>query len=172
MPSERSIYEPIARDAARRAGINPELFVRQVEAESSWNPNAISRDKQGNPIAYGIAQIVPRYHPTVDPLDPVAALRYAARLMRSHLSTYGGDYKLALAAYNAGPGNVRKYGGVPPFRETVNYINRILGPGIVKTTPTVATAPAEPGAGEEAWYQDRRVWATAAAVVAALYVLL
>lgn len=166
MPSQRSTYEPIARDAARSAGINPELFVRQIGAESSWDPAVVSHAG-----AVGIAQIVPKWHPNVNPRDPVASLRYAARLMRSHLDRYGGDWRLALAAYNAGPGAVAQYDGVPPYSETINYINRILGPGIVKPAPTVANAPAPAPAGEGAWYEDRRVLA-AAAIGVALFVLL
>jgi len=63
----------------------------------------------------------------IDPSDPYAALDAAARLDASNLSKYGGDYSKALAAYNAGGGNVDKYGGVPPFSETQNYVSTILG---------------------------------------------
>lgn len=117
----RDLYEPYARQAAERHGIDPEIFVRQITQESGWNPRALSPAG-----AAGIAQIVPRWHPGVDPWDPWASLDYAARLMAGYLAQFG-SYDLALAAYNAGPGNVDKYGGVPPFAETQRYVQIILG---------------------------------------------
>lgn len=122
MPSQRAKYEPIARAAAERYGVDPNIFVRQITQESGWNPTIKS-----GAGATGIAQIMPNFHPSVNPLDPVASLDYAAKLMSNHLKNYGGDYSLALAAYNAGAGNVKKYGGVPPFQETQNYVKIILG---------------------------------------------
>ena len=110
-----------AKAAAERAGIEPVIFKRQIVQESGGNIYAHSPAG-----AIGIAQIVPRWHPTVNPWDAYAALDYAAALMASHLSAFG-SYELALAAYNAGPTAVRRYGGVPPFRETRNYVNSILG---------------------------------------------
>ena len=61
----------------------------------------------------------------VDAFNPATAVDGAARLMSKHLRSFGGRVDLALAAYNAGPGNVRKYGGVPPFEETQNYVQRV-----------------------------------------------
>jgi soluble lytic murein transglycosylase-like protein len=61
-----------------------------------------------------------------DPFDPVQSLRGGARYLREQIQTFNGDYMLALAAYNAGPGNVRKYDGVPPFKETRAYVREIL----------------------------------------------
>ena len=112
----------VAHQAAVTAGIDPRIFVRQIHAESKFDPAA--RSGAG---AIGIAQIVPQFHPDVDPTDPVASLRYAATLMADHLANYGGDYAKALAAYNAGPTAVARYGGVPPFAETRNYVSKILG---------------------------------------------
>lgn len=112
----------VAHEAAVTAGIDPRIFVRQIQAESRFDPAA--RSGAG---AIGIAQIVPQFHPDVDPTDPVASLRYAATLMAGHLANYGGDYAMALAAYNAGPTAVARYGGVPPFAETRNYVSKILG---------------------------------------------
>jgi hypothetical protein len=118
--------------AARRQGIDAVLFLRQIAAESDFNPNAVS--KAG---AVGIAQIMPALHPAVDPTDPYASLDYAARLMRGYINHYG-DWRRALIAYNAGPGRLepgnRYYlpqstilsnsfaGG-----ETMRYVARILG---------------------------------------------
>jgi soluble lytic murein transglycosylase-like protein len=122
-----------ARQAAQRAGIDPDLFTRQIQQESGFNPNA------GSPAgARGIAQIVPKFHPGVDPNDPYASLDYAANLMKSNLGKYGGDYAKALAAYNAGGGAVDKYGGVPPFEETQRYVSTILGGTNLPRTATPA----------------------------------
>jgi soluble lytic murein transglycosylase-like protein len=72
----------------------------------------------------------------VDPLDPIAALDAAAKLDRENLNAFDGDYAEMLAAYNAGRGSVFRYGGVPPFPETQNYVALILtGPVEVPTVP-------------------------------------
>lgn len=111
-----------ARQAAIRAGVDPDIYVRQIDQESGFNPNAY------NPSgATGIAQIVPKFHPGVNANDPIASLDYGANLMASHLKRYNGDYSKALAAYNAGPGNVDQYDGIPPFAETQKYVSNILG---------------------------------------------
>lgn len=120
-PTKRQLID-FARNAAVNAGIDPDLFVRQINAESGFDPNA--RSGAG---AVGVAQIVPAYHPGVDPTDPFASLTYAANLMGNYVRQYGGDYARALAAYNAGPGAVARYGGVPPFEETQRYVRNILG---------------------------------------------
>jgi len=115
-------------DAAQReacaVGLNSDVFHRQINQESGYQPCIGS-----SAGAVGIAQIVPRFHPAVNPWNPWDSLHYAAQLMRSHLDNYGGSYVLALAAYNAGAGAVAEYGGVPPFDETHRYLTAILGPG-------------------------------------------
>jgi soluble lytic murein transglycosylase-like protein len=117
----RDDLRSVARQFAVEAGVDPNIFEAQINQESGFNPSAY------NPSgATGIAQIVPRWHPNVDPSDPIASLQYAANLMANHLARYGGDYRLALAAYNAGPGAVQHYGGVPPYAETQNYVAKIL----------------------------------------------
>lgn len=111
-----------AQGAARRNGIDPALYVNQIDEESGFNPKA------GSPAgAQGVAQIVPKFHPGVDTSNPFQSLDYAAALMAGYLKQYGGDYPTALAAYNAGPGAVAKYGGPPPFEETQRYIKDIMG---------------------------------------------
>jgi hypothetical protein len=112
-----------AREAAQRVGLDPDIFERQIQQESGFNPNA-----ESGAGAIGIAQIVPAFHPSVDPRDPEASLDYAAQWMADLLRTYSGRYDLALSAYNAGPGNVAEFGGVPPFEETRRYLTVILGP--------------------------------------------
>ena len=62
-----------------------------------------------------------------DPFDPFQSIGGMAKYMRINLDEFGGDYSLALAAYNAGEGNVRKHGGIPPFKETQNYVKSIMG---------------------------------------------
>lgn len=120
----RSQYEPIARAAAARYGINPDIYVAQIGAESSWNPNARS------PVgAQGIAQFMPgtaRGMGLANPFDPVSALDAGARYFAQQLKTFGGSYEKALAAYNAGPGAVQKYGGIPPYDETQAYVKKIM----------------------------------------------
>lgn len=124
-PEEVSVdYRARARQIAVEERVDPALFERQIDQESGFNPRAVSPAG-----AEGIAQIVRRWHPSVDPMDPEAALRYAARWMRELLDRYGDRYGLALAAYNAGPGAVDRYGGIPPFAETRQYVRAILGDG-------------------------------------------
>jgi soluble lytic murein transglycosylase-like protein len=113
-----------AWQAAQKAGIDPNIFVRQIQQESGFNPTAKS-----GAGAQGIAQIMPATAKGwgVDPSDPLASLDAAATHMAGYLQSYGGDWAKALAAYNAGPGNVDKFGGVPPFAETQKYVSSILG---------------------------------------------
>jgi len=114
-------------NAATRYGFNPRIAVEQIRQESSFNPNAISPAG-----ARGIAQFMPAtgasygLRTAADFFDPVKAIDAYARHMRDLLNRYSGDYSKALAAYNAGAGNVDKYKGVPPFTETRNYVAGIL----------------------------------------------
>lgn len=111
-----------ARTAAQRAGIDPDIFVRQIQQESGFNPGA--KSPAG---AIGIAQFMPGTAAgmKVDPTDPYAALDAAARMDAQNLNRYG-SYDKMLAAYNAGGGAVEKYGGVPPFEETQRYVKNIM----------------------------------------------
>lgn len=116
-------YRAVAYRAARDAGIRrPGLFVRQMAAESGFNPCV--RSGAG---AIGIAQIMPGTARSwkVDPYMPVSALQVAARKMARYERQYG-NFRLALAAYNAGPGAVAEYGGVPPYHETQDYVRKIM----------------------------------------------
>ena len=117
-------YEPAARAAAAKYDIDPEVFVRQITQESHWDPTTTSPSG-----AQGIAQFMPATAASrgVDPLDPIAALDAAAKLDHENLLAFDGDYAKMLAAYNAGRGSVLRYGGVPPFPETENYVALILG---------------------------------------------
>lgn len=128
-------YREAARMIAEEEGIDPDLFLRLVSAESSFRP-----DVQSAAGAYGLTQLMPGTAAElgVDPTDPIQNLRGGARYLRQQLDRFE-DPALALAAYNAGPGNVSRYGGIPPFQETQNYVARILGdytgPGRLPTRP-------------------------------------
>lgn len=116
-------YRDTAYRIALEEGVDPDLFIRLVTAESAFNPSA--RSPAG---AFGLAQLMPGTAAElgVDPEDPVQNLRGGARYLRQQIDRFG-DTSLALAAYNAGPRNVSKYGGIPPFEETQNYVNKIMG---------------------------------------------
>ncbi|MCQ0970328.1 lytic transglycosylase domain-containing protein [Paracoccus sp. TK19116] len=121
--NQRSAYLPHARAAARKYGIPEDLFLRLVQQESGWNPGA--RSHKG---AQGLAQLMPGTAAKmgVNASDPVQNLHGGARYLRLMYNQFG-NWRLALAAYNAGPGAVQKYGGIPPYRETRNYVKIIAG---------------------------------------------
>lgn len=131
-------YRALAAADAAKYGIDPAIFVRQIDQESGFQPTVVSPAG-----AIGIAQIVPKYHPEVDPWDPVASLDWAARADAEALTKYGGRWDETLAAYNAGGGAVAQYGGVPPYKETQDYVRSILGDAAV-TTQAAPTAPPAP----------------------------
>jgi hypothetical protein len=116
-------YRQMAADAARRYGIPVDLFLAQINQESRFNPQAVSPAG-----AIGLGQIMPGTAKElgVDPRDPVQNLEGSARYLSQQYKKFG-DWGTALAAYNAGPGAVSKYGGVPPYKETQNYVRTILG---------------------------------------------
>jgi len=116
-------YLNMAREAARRNNVPEDLFVRLVQQESNWNPNA--KSYKG---AIGLAQLMPQTARSlrVDPTDPYENLDGGARYLHTQYREFG-SWRLALAAYNAGPDAVKKYGGVPPYKETRNYVRIIWG---------------------------------------------
>ncbi|MEL7117146.1 MAG: lytic transglycosylase domain-containing protein [Pseudomonadota bacterium] len=116
-------YLAMARDAARRHGVPEDLFLRLVQQESGWKPTAKSHAG-----AYGLAQLMPATARSlgVDRTDPYQNLDGGARYLRMQYETFK-TWRLALAAYNAGPGAVEKHGGIPPYKETQNYVRIILG---------------------------------------------
>lgn len=120
----RSKWEPLIQKAASQYRLDADLLRRVMDAESNGNPNVVS--PKG---AQGLMQLMPATAQALgvkDPFDPEQNIEGGARYLRHLLDTFG-DIRLALAAYNAGPGNVRKYSGVPPFPETENYLRKILG---------------------------------------------
>jgi hypothetical protein len=112
-------YRQAARRAAQRVGLDPDIFERQIGAESNFNPNARSA------YAIGIAQITPDTARGwgVDPTNPIASLNAAARHMKQYVDQYG-SYEDALRAYNAGPARIRQS---HTFAETNAYVQKILG---------------------------------------------
>ena len=119
----RGKYYRMARKAAKKYRVPEELFVRLIQQESGWNPRAVS--KKG---ARGLAQLMPATSRDlgVDAWQPSENLEGGARYLRQMYDRFN-DWSLALAAYNAGPGKVEKYGGIPPYRETRNYVAAIIG---------------------------------------------
>jgi soluble lytic murein transglycosylase-like protein len=117
MPAEVS---SMIEAAAHTHGVDPRLVAAVASRESSWNPNAVSQAGAG-----GIMQIMPataRFLGLADIFDPRANIYAGTHYLRTLLDTFHGDLDLTLAAYNAGPGAVQKYNGVPPYPETQQYV--------------------------------------------------
>lgn len=117
-------YKPLFDAASAKYGLPPDLLPRVAYQESRFRPDIISGETRSSAGATGIMQIVPKWHPNVNALDPADAIPYAAKLLKQWRAQFG-TWGLALAAYNAGPGNVLKYNGVPPFAETEAYVREV-----------------------------------------------
>jgi hypothetical protein len=118
-------FREYAIQQAQKNNIPVDLFLRMIGAESSWNQSAVS--PKG---ATGLGQLMPATAAElgVDPNDPFQNIEGSARYLAQQYADFG-SWPLALAAYNAGPGNVRKHGGIPPFAETQAYVPKIMGQG-------------------------------------------
>lgn len=117
-------YGTLIAEAAAQYRLDGLLLAAVVEAESGYDPRAVS--PRG---ARGLMQLMPAtaaHYGAAEPADPRANVRAGARYLRDLLRRFDDDLELALAAYNAGPANVTRYGGVPPFRETTRYVDRVL----------------------------------------------
>lgn len=115
----------IFEEAADRYGVDANLLKAIGKAESGFNASVVS-----SAGAIGVMQLMPgtaRSLGVKDPYDARQNIMGGAKYISQLLNKYDGNVRLALAAYNAGPGNVARYGGVPPFKETQNYVNRVLG---------------------------------------------
>ncbi|CUH88467.1 Soluble lytic murein transglycosylase precursor [Phaeobacter sp. CECT 5382] len=119
----RGEYLALARRAARKHNVPEDLFLRLVQQESNWNPTAKSHKG-----ALGLAQLMPATARSlgVDPSIPKQNLEGGARYLSKQFKKFG-SWRLALAAYNAGPHAVEKHGGVPPYKETQAYVKKIWG---------------------------------------------
>ncbi len=116
-------FDQVIRAAARREGVDEQLVKAVVEAESGFNPRAVSRAG-----AKGLMQLMDGTARSVgvkDPFDPTSNVAGGTKFLRSMLDRFG-SVPLALAAYNAGPAAVEKYGGIPPYQETKKYVERVL----------------------------------------------
>jgi soluble lytic murein transglycosylase-like protein len=118
-------YKDLIDSSARKYGIDPALLAGLVKAESNFNPNA-----QSGVGAKGLTQLMDATAHGLgvsNSFDPAQALDGGAKFLSGLLKQFNGDEKLALAAYNAGPGAVRKFGGIPPYQETQRYVPKVLG---------------------------------------------
>ncbi len=120
----RSQYLPLIRSIAAEEGVDDYLVQCVVKVESDFNAGAVSVAG-----ATGLMQImleVARAHGVTDPFDPGQNVRAGVRHLKSLLDSFNGDITLALAAYHAGAGRVKRHGGVPPIKSTVDYVARVL----------------------------------------------
>lgn len=124
LKEKEAAFEPIIFQAAKRYDIDAAMIKAIIMAESSFNPKAVSIKG-----AKGLMQLMPgtaEYLGVEDSFDPAHNIDGGVRYFKTLLDRFHDDIKLALAAYNAGSRNVRKYGGVPPFRATQSYIDKVL----------------------------------------------
>lgn len=132
-------YENYFQIASETYQIPENLLKAVAKAESDFNPTAVSHCG-----AQGIMQLMPstaRALGVTNAFDPAQNIMGGAKYLRQMLDTFNGDVSKALAAYNAGPNAVRKYGGIPPYRETQNYVTKVLGyAGNDVSIPTAAVS--------------------------------
>lgn len=122
--SSTESMDSIFEEASARYGVSVDLIKSVAKAESNFNTKAVS--KAG---AIGVMQLMPataRNLGVTDPYDARQNIMGGTKYLKENLDRFGGDVSLALAAYNAGPNSVQKYGGIPPYKETQNYVKTVL----------------------------------------------
>ena len=123
MPLADQNLSTLIEAAARKYKVDPKLVAAVAEVESNGRQEAVSPAG-----AIGVMQLMPDTAASlgVDPYNKQQNIEGGAKYLRQMLDTFGGDTKKAVAAYNAGPGAVKDYGGVPPYKETQNYVSKVL----------------------------------------------
>ncbi len=132
-------YESLVDQAASHNGLDPAVLHGLIEQESGFDPSASS-----SAGASGLTQLMPGTAASLgvaDPLNAAESIEGGARYLGRLMSQFGGNTEDALAAYNAGPGAVQQYGGIPPYAETQSYVSKVLGyaESYRQSHPTLAT---------------------------------
>ncbi len=131
VPNQRAVFEPVVRAVAQSLQVDPDMAAAIVSQESAWRPTIVS--SKG---ARGLMQLMPSlaaHYQMQNINDPVENIIVGLYHFKYLMGRYK-NYELALAAYNAGEPAVDRYGGIPPYRETMNYVQRIM-------TSAVRSAP-------------------------------